>query len=155
MFRNKVHGIKGVSRQLDKKNIALLSEIMEMAAIIENREFLEDYMDAFMSDLDFVISSSEEELASLNGMVEVMEENAEEDSIIREVSSDELVELFRTLSESLEEYEMNDIEDTIEQIKAIALEETESERFKKVVELYEDMEYEEALSTVNEILAGM
>lgn len=155
MFRNKVHGIKGVSRQLDKKNIALLAEIMEMAAIIENREFLEDYMDAFMSDLDFVISSSEEELASLNSIVEVMEENAEEDSIIREVSSDELVELFRTLSESLEEYEMNDIEDTIEQIKAIALEETVSERFKKVVELYEDMEYEEALSTVNEILAGM
>lgn len=47
MFQTKVHGIKGISRQIGKEEIAQQAEIMEMAAKTENRAFINRNLHTF------------------------------------------------------------------------------------------------------------
>ena len=51
MFQTKVHGIKGISRQIGKEEIAQQAEIMEMAAKTENRAFINPNLHFFLAQL--------------------------------------------------------------------------------------------------------
>lgn len=149
LFRNKVHGIKGVSRQLGKENIALLSEIMEMAAITDNRPFIDKYFDTFYSDLQFVIQTSEKELARIIEMRE-MDEPDEQRELV-EVSTEEMMEAFDVLAAAFEDYDMDAIEDQIAVIDGMKLEEELERKYRKIKEFCDDMEYEAGLEIVRQV----
>lgn len=154
MFRNKVHGIKGASRQLGKENFALHAEIMEMAAITENREFIKTYFDTFYGDLEYVISACEEELRTIEMMQEDEEPALEtKDELV--VSKEEIRGLFATLESALEEYDMTQIETMLKQIDSVQLEDDIAEAFAAVSALYDDMEYEQAQEKTRTILSEL
>lgn len=140
MFRNKVHGIKGVSRQLGREALALMAEAMEMAAVTEHIDFIRKTFDMFYGELDHVIQSSKQELEGIG-------HNEEE---LSELSVDEVAILLFDLQNAFEEYEMTEIEDIIRKLESNSLDEKLSEVIKKIKYLYEDMEYEDALAELIE-----
>jgi len=152
MFRNKVHGIKGVSRQLGKENIALSAEILEMAANLDNQSFIDEFFDTFYGDLQYIISDSERELEIL------LEQNATETETIlkkREATSEEIEALFKELKAALEQYDMTEIDDCLEKLDQIVLSRKMGALLKEIKDLYEDVEYDDALELVNQILDQM
>lgn len=140
MFRNKVHGIKGVSRQLGRDTLALMAEALEMAAITEHIEFIRKTFDMFYGELDFVIQSSRQELANQEDYQEELDE-----IVVEDVS-----QLLIDLQTAFEEYEMTEIEDIIHKLEVKSLDEELLDAIKKIKLLYEDMEYEDALSVLLE-----
>lgn len=153
MFHNKVHGIKGVSRQIGKEHIALMAEIIEMAAATGNKDFIHRYFDTFYGDLEMVISSCEKELAELMQKEELNEdgEMISKKKGTRIAPEKEIAQLFVQLKQALEEYEMSNIEEILEELGEIKLDLKIKEVYESVVALYEDMEYEEALQKIKEL----
>lgn len=140
MFRNKVHGIKGVSRQLGRDTLAFMAESLEMAAITEHIEFIRKTFDMFYGELDYVIQSSKQELGNLGDYQEELSE----------ISAEDVAQLLLDLQNAFEEYEMTEIEDILRKLEGIYLDEKLLNVIKEIKLLYEDMEYEDALSVLME-----
>ncbi len=86
LFRTKVHGVKGISRQFSKNGIADKSEIMEMAAKVGHIEFINNYIDDYIDSLGITIQETREEirLSEINlDDVETGEMERDEDGIAR------------------------------------------------------------------------
>lgn len=148
LFRNKVHGIKGVSRQLGKENIALLAEIMEMAAITENRRFIEAYFDIFYKDLEYIIASSEKELNHLNMI------NSKPEVTKKEISAEEVKNYFEKLTLALKDYEISETEDILYILSGIKLDEKVEGFYNSIRTDFEEMEYESAIDSAQKLLAN-
>jgi len=58
MFRVKVHGIKGISRQIGKYSIGDSAEIMEMAAKASHKDYISKHLDAFIADLNIILEET-------------------------------------------------------------------------------------------------
>ena len=65
MFRIKVHGIKGFTRQINRLSISRQAEIMEMAAKTDNQRFISENMDDFLLEIRETIDEINEELETL------------------------------------------------------------------------------------------
>ena len=65
MFQTKVHGIKGISRQIGKEEIAQQAEIMEMAAKTENRAFINRNLHTFLEQLQGTVKEVKQETKDL------------------------------------------------------------------------------------------
>lgn len=65
LFQTKVHGIKGVSRQFGREVLAYFAEIVEMAAKLENRRFLDNSLSNFYAIMDETIGEIDAEIMSL------------------------------------------------------------------------------------------
>lgn len=144
MFKNKVHGIKGISRQLGKDHIALLAEIMEMAAITKNQDFIEKYADIFYSDLKIIIAECEQEL----NFLQMKERGSSSEAEKRKVDGEVLGKLFEELKNALEEYDVDAIEQAINQIGGVWLEEAYANAMEQIKDYFEELEYEECLKIV-------
>lgn len=140
LFRNKTHGIKGVSRQLGRDTLAFMAEAMEMAAITEHIDFIKKTFDMFYGELDFVIQSSRQELASLDNHPEEL----------GEISSEDVAQLLLDLQNALEEYEMTEIEEILRKLESYSLEDDLLNAVNMIKLLYEDMEYEDALTVLQD-----
>ena len=86
LYRNKVHGIKGVSKQLNKQTLAFSSEIMEMAASTGHLTFIDSFFDTFYSDLELTIAETELELDKLKKELETMLDDFEYDDALDTLS---------------------------------------------------------------------
>lgn len=51
MFRTKIHGIKSVSKQIPLEHLAREAEVLEMAAKLENEEFIFENLEPFLQEL--------------------------------------------------------------------------------------------------------
>lgn len=153
MFRNKVHGIKGVSRQMDKEHIAYIAEVMEMAAISEHIDFIEKNFDGFMSELEYTIQSCKQEQKRLLQQLEAIRDrnNTEASDVKTPVSPEELADIVSRLDTALEEYEMADIDRIIESLNKIIIPENIQAVFDEVISLYDDMEYDDARNKLKSI----
>lgn len=60
LFRIKVHGIKSSSKQLGYTNIGEQAEIMEMAAKLENKDFIFSHLDSFVQLCNDTVSTIKE-----------------------------------------------------------------------------------------------
>lgn len=156
MFKNKVHGIKGVSRQLGKEHMAYAAEIMEMAAMVENQDFINRNFESFYSEMEYVINASHQELKRLNERIELRKEASAEsaNNDRRELSVDETVSLISRLDKALEDYEMAEIDDIIDSLKMVVLSDDVWTTLKEVIRLYEDMEYDDAREALKGIQAS-
>lgn len=155
MFRNKVHGIKGISLQLGKENIALLAEIMEMAAINENIPFLNKYFDTFYKDMEFTISSVENELDNI-AFEEISDDNNSNNKSLKEnISTEELIQIFGKLIIALNEYEITETEEYIEQLNKTNIPNEILDIYNEMKYNFEEMEYEEAIHLVSIIISKL
>lgn len=151
MFRNKVHGIKGVSRQLGKENIAFVAEIMEMAAITENINFINDNFAMLYDELEYVIREGEQELDKLTIKDEYLLNEGESAVTQNELSENQIKELLTKLKLALEDYDVNEIEKVLNQLDGAMLDNEMKNHINQIKDLYEDLEYEEALMVLNEL----
>lgn len=154
MFRNKVHGIKGVSRQLGKDTIAFVAEIMEMAAITENISFIKDNFAMLYEELENVIKAGQQELDKIKYKDEALDNESETNAILNNLTENQIKELFDELKAALEDYDVNEIEKVLNQLDTINLDEEVRKLIYQIKELYEDVEYEEALNVLNELTSA-
>lgn len=153
MFRNKVHGIKGVSRQIGKEQMAVFAETMEMAAILENREFISKNFDIFYGELEYTIESSKQELARIRSRMAKVDDNDGLTEMDNEPASAESIkDLFQQLGKSLEEYELAETDKVIERLNQINLPDGIKEAYERLKEFYDDMEYEDAINELNQMI---
>lgn len=139
LFRIKVHGIKGVMKQVGILQMARTAEIMEMAAKTNNLSFIRDNMDDFMMEYQETLKELKEELYQITA--------EEETSIQKErVSRSVLNELWMQLKEAFDGYDFNKIEEIISKLKQIELDDVAQEVLEQLKDASDEMDYEEGSS---------
>lgn len=129
MFRIKVHGIKGFTRQIHRLAISKQAEIMEMAAKTENLRFIEENIDDFLLEIKETIDEITEELAVLP-QKEVKQ------------SDEGVVDLWIRLKQSFDDFDLMGAEDCVEQLKQRELGEKEMALLEQLEQACVDIEYE-------------
>jgi len=129
MFRIKVHGIKGFTRQINRFSISRQAEIMEMAAKTDNQRFIEDNMEDFLLEIKETIDEINEELQTLPK---------------REIhyNGEPVRELLLKLKEAFDEFDLKGAESCVEQLLAGELSERERELVEQCRQACEDIDYE-------------
>lgn len=131
LFRIKVHGIKGASRQIGKISLSERAEVMEMAAKTQNMQFIEKHMPDFKKDLAEAIREAEEELANIPPVRE-----AEGMGVINKE------ELFARLRAGFETYSLGEIEECIAALWHTALTAEEQALLERAKTACNEMDYE-------------
>ena len=142
MFRIKVHGIKGFTKQIGYFSMSRQAEIMEMAAKTDNRRFIEEEMDDFLSEIKETIEEIEEELVTLPK---------------REVKqSDESVgSLLERLKTAFDDFDLMTAEDCIEQLFSRKLPEKEQQLVQQCKQACEDIDYDVGSELLETYLASL
>lgn len=155
MFRNKVHGIKGVSRQLGLRTIADYAEIMEMAVVSDHQPFIKQFFDTFMEELQYAIEKGKKTLMRSCDAEKTEESFDEPLSEHKEPADPERInELLIALKNSLSDYELQLVDDAISELDKMVLPNEIQTAYNQAKAFYEDMEYEdamEALASLDEI----
>ena len=147
LLRNKVHGIKGVCKQLGKMTLAFSSEIMEMAATTCNLTFIDSFFNTFYSDLELTIAETDQELIKLKKELEVTESQNNDDTVIS-VSSETIDELLNTLKAGLDSYDLDVIDNTIIKLRMNNLESELLILIDSIEGMIDELEYDDALDAL-------
>lgn len=131
LFRIKVHGIKGASRQIGKVLLSERAEIMEMAAKTENISFIEEHMEDFQKSLEEAVIQTREELASIPDVYEIKQA----DVVDKE-------ELFARLKSGFDNFELGEIEECIAALEHASLTTEELELLEQAKNACNEMDYE-------------
>jgi len=139
MFRIKVHGIKGFTRQINRFSISRQAEIMEMAAKTDNQRFISENIDDFLLEIKETIEEITEELATLPK---------------REVKqSDETIEtLFGKLKQAFDDFDLRAAEVSVAQLQTRVLSQDQKILVEKCRQACEDIEYEEGSELLEQYL---
>lgn len=130
LFKVKVHGIKGASRQIGRNSLGETAEIMEMAAKTENLAFIQSHMADFLSALSEAVEDVRLELEQLP---------LEEEPAKQEIYGTK--ELWEQLKEGFDTYQRQ-IEESIRLLDTAVLSVGETELLKQAKEACEDLDYE-------------
>lgn len=129
MFRIKVHGIKGFTKQINRFSISRQAEIMEMAAKTDNQRFIEENMADFLLEIKETIEEITEELETLPKR--------------KVTQTDETVEeLLEQLKAAFDDFDLMTAEKCVEQLNARDLSEEEQQLAKQLKQACEDIDYE-------------
>lgn len=141
LFRIKVHGIKGFTRQIGYFSISRQAEIMEMAAKTDNQRFIEENIDDFLFEIKETIEELEEELATLPK---------------REVKqSDESVgNLLERLKTAFDDFDLMTAESCIEQLLSRKLSEKEQHLVQQCKQACEEIDYDVGSELLEVYLSG-
>lgn len=151
LFRNKVHGIKGVSKQLNIKTLAMSAEIMEMAAITNNLSFIDSFFDTFYTDLELTIAQTQTELESLSKSFEKEEKRRlDREAEANEINVDDII---GELVEGLDAYDIEVIDSAIEKLKHCNADDGLAACVIRIERAIEDFEYETASEILEQYLA--
>lgn len=131
LFRIKVHGIKGVSRQIGRAELSESAEILEMAAKTQNKRFIQAHMEAFRQELSDNVLEVEEELSHIP---------VQEDLKMGEGQN--VNDLFERLKEGFDSYQINKIEKSIYALEHAELTEEETKLLDRAKEAYDELDYE-------------
>ncbi len=148
MFRNKVHGIKGVSRQLGMSSMGDYSEVMEMAAISNHQEFIRHFLAAYMDELVFTIETGRSTIEQYEKAKRSAMADSDSQADLQKLSSEKLRELLDKMAKALADYDMSSTDEAIRELDSALLPEEVEAAYTKAKEAYEDMEYEEALAII-------
>ena len=137
MYRIKVHGIKGLTRQIGKRSMSRQAEIMEMAAKTGNRRFIEENMDDFLFEVKDTLEEVRTELALLpEKKVERTEEKIDT--------------LLERLWEAFDAFDLKSAEACVEQLKLRELSGSEQELVEKLAAACDEIDYEEGCRLLEE-----
>lgn len=141
-FRSKVHGIKGISKQLGKNRIGTHAEIIEMAAKCNNTKFLDEHLADFMEDIEVALEMTSQEIESIREKLDKGKA-----SVFRMKMTEEYVGgLFEKAKEGFERYNVAMIEEALNELRECHLTNEQNELIGQLQEAFEDFEYEKGLS---------
>ena len=159
MFRIKVHGIKGASRQIGRVAISEKAEIMEMAAKTRNLSFIDSHLGDFLSHLAETIGEVEQELKRVTILEEASEEEQQpQDEQMATPRPLSAYEAFGRLCMGFAAYDIEIIEQMIEQLSQMELSEKEETLLAEAKNAYYELEYEQGsdlLKDYNGLQAGV
>lgn len=149
MFRVKVHGIKGISRQIGQDDMGEQAEIMEMAAKTENHVFIRRNLPKFLTQLQSVHDAVEQEYQELERQyADKNKEKTERESI----SPDARIQLWKNLKEAFDGYDLNKIEQFVKKIDETVLTPEESTKLGIAKDACDNLEYEDGSAACEEVI---
>lgn len=149
MFRVKVHGIKGISRQIGQDDMGEQAEIMEMAAKTENHVFIRRNLPKFLTQLQSVHDAVEQEYQELERQyADKNKEKTERESI----SPDARIQLWKNLKEAFDGYDLNKIEQFVKKLDETVLTPEESTKLGIAKDACDNLEYEDGSSACEEVI---
>ena len=148
MFRSKIHGVKGASRQMMKIALSEYAETLEMAAILDNRKYIERHMEGFLRMTDEVLDEVRTELACMQEVPQTEETVEEKQQLDRE----KIQELWQTLLEAFAAYDTGQIEHRLGTIGQMALSEEEQHLYEQLEACLKDFAYEEGYDCLKKYL---
>ena len=151
MFKIKVHGIKGVSRQIGRETFADQAEIMEMAAKAEHWTYVEKHLDEFLNALVEVTEDVTKELTQITPEIERIDGEPEKEKVAP-TSPTMVRDIFKNLLNAFESYDIAQIEYGINALSTVTLNQNESKVYSKVIDAYEELEYEQGSDILSEYL---
>lgn len=149
MFRVKVHGIKGISRQIGQDDMGEQAEIMEMAAKTENHVFIRRNLPKFLTLLQSVHDAVDQEYRELErqyGNPQKEEKNRQE------IGTDQKIQIWESLKDAFDSYDLKKIEDYIGKLDQILLTSEESKKLGIAKDACDDLEYEDGSAVCEETL---
>lgn len=148
LFRIKVHGIKGISRQLGKETVSESAEILEMAAKTGNQAFIRSHLDGFLRELKTVLLESRQELTQ-------MPEALPEVKLQKNLSTEEIDAMFDRLAAGFDNYNTSEIERILKELETASHSgnlTTEQENYRKgAQEALEELDYEKGSAIFRKI----
>ena len=149
MFRVKVHGIKGISRQIGQDDMGEQAEIMEMAAKTENHVFIRRNLPKFLTQLQSVHDAVEQEYQELERQyADKNKEKMERESI----SPDARIQLWKNLKEAFDGYDLNKIEQFVKKLDETVLTPEESTKLGIAKDACDNLEYEDGSAACEEVI---
>lgn len=149
MFRVKVHGIKGISRQIGQDDMGEQAEIMEMAAKTENHVFIRRNLPKFLTQLQSVHDAVEQEYQELERQyADKNKEKTERESI----SPDARIQLWKNLKEAFDGYDLNKIEQFVKKLDETVLPPEESTKLGIAKDACDNLEYEDGSAACEEVI---
>lgn len=148
MFRIKVHGIKGASRQIGRMAISERAEILEMASKTRNLTFIDTHLGDFLANLSDTIEEVERELSR----VTVLDETRDEGEMSKEAPDrpKTVNEAFCRLRTGFDAYDIEIIESIIESLGYFELSDRELQLYEEVKNAYYELEYERGSDLLQE-----
>ena len=137
MFQTKVHGIKGISRQIGKEEIAQQAEIMEMAAKTENRAFINRNLHIFLEQLQGTVKEIKQETKDLPESGHILRQGK-----LPMMDEEQRRLCWKGLKYGFDTYDIAQIEENIKILSEHELPPEEKERLPVVREAYENLDYE-------------
>lgn len=137
MFQTKVHGIKGISRQIGKEEIAQQAEIMEMAAKTENRAFINRNLHIFLEQLRGTVKEIKQETKDLPESGHILRQGK-----LPMMDEEQRRLCWKGLKYGFDTYDIAQIEENIKILSEHELPPEEKERLPVVREAYENLDYE-------------
>lgn len=145
MFKVKVHGINGVSKQIGRETFAKQAQIMEMAAKSDTWSYVDEHMDEFLNSLCEVVEDATKELTQLAPQFE--EEKAEE--LEENLDKNKILE---NLIHGFDEYDLREIEGGLEALSHVK-KDSNLEALQVVLKTaYDNLEYEEGLRALEDFV---
>jgi len=150
-FCVKVHGLKGVSRQIGRETFSELAEIMEMAAKAEHWDYVDKHMEDFLESLCDLVEDVHSELIQIAPEYDDPMDLAGADDA-RMVESKDIYSIFEELLGAFENYNINKIEDALFRLRSIKLDDEKLQVYEDVLAAYEELEYDEGAETIRAFL---
>lgn len=148
MFRSKIHGVKGASRQMMKIALSEYAETLEMAAILDNRKYIERHMEGFLRMMDEVLDEVRTELSCMQEVPRTEKTVEEKQPLERE----KMQELWQALLEAFATYDTGQIEHRLGTIGQMALSEEEQHVYEQLEACLKDFAYEEGYDCLKKYL---
>ncbi|MBQ6787222.1 MAG: hypothetical protein IJO85_05830 [Lachnospiraceae bacterium] len=139
LFRVKMHGLKGASRQLGKQEISDFAEQMEMAVRDDNMAYIYANIEYFLQVLESVL----EEIASQRDAIPVIKKEVPQNYSINE--------LFLELKKAFDSYNLKQIENVLSSLEEIKLNEAQTKLLQQLQEACNELEYEKGSQLLREI----
>lgn len=137
-FRVKVHGIKGISRQLNRLALADNAEVMEMAAKAGHMQYIQDHLDGFIDEINIALAYAKKEIG------EFEKQKHKDEEAVGNLTRDEakLEQLKLSILEGFESYNINQVENAMEQLQQYRLSDKEKSMLKQCEEACNTFDYE-------------
>lgn len=142
MFRIKVHGIKGASRQIGRMAISEKAEILEMASKTHNLSFIDSHLGDFLSHLSETIEEVEQELERVTVLEEEVDREDAKGQDAQEMPMSSY-EAFCKLRVGFNAYDIEIIEQMLECLGGFELSEKETNLMEQAKDAYYELEYEQ------------
>jgi len=140
MFKVKVHGIAGVSKQIGRDTFAESARVMEMAAKSETWNYVDEHLDEFLNNLCDVVEDATKELSRLAPEDEIFEND--------EVDLTNVDDILNRLYDSFDEYDLSGIEVGLEEFAKVKKSDKLNQLFKQLTAAYDQLEYEDGVAAL-------
>lgn len=137
MFQTKVHGIKGISRQIGREETARQAEIMEMAAKTQNRDFINRNLHLFLEQLKKTVEEVRQETKDRQNNGPVLPQET-----LPVIEENQRQLCWKELKHGFDTYDLAAIEENLKILSGHELPAEEKKRLPVVREAYENLDYE-------------